>query len=176
MRFLGRTDTIKKRTLYIYVPSEKQKEKWEKLAERSGTSLSKFVIESVENSLGERDDVDFKPRQNLIKDLHETKEELKKLRTEKDRLESLLDRQETDLRKYRAMLFLNGEVTGIRQYDKTLVETLRNNKNLTHEEILDTLGIQPNEHEAIRATSDQLNALAGYGLVESTPRGWRWVE
>ncbi len=41
---------LKKRAIYVYPPSE-MSEKWKNTAKESGESISKFVIEHVENSL-----------------------------------------------------------------------------------------------------------------------------
>jgi mRNA-degrading endonuclease RelE of RelBE toxin-antitoxin system len=47
----GKTETIKQRALYIYLPSLDMAEEWKRLAEKDKTSISKFIIENVENSL-----------------------------------------------------------------------------------------------------------------------------
>jgi Tfp pilus assembly protein FimV len=43
----GRPKTIKQRTVYVYLPSEKAMAAWHKEAERRGMSPSQFISESV---------------------------------------------------------------------------------------------------------------------------------
>ena len=47
----GKTKTIKQRVIYVYLPSLEMVEDWKRRAERAGVSLSKFVIERVEDSI-----------------------------------------------------------------------------------------------------------------------------
>ena len=46
---LGRTETIKKRAIYVYLPSIEVKGRCEEYARNQGNTLSKFVVEHVEN-------------------------------------------------------------------------------------------------------------------------------
>ena len=45
---MGKTETVKKRAIYVYVPSLGVVERWKGLAEKQNTRISKFVIEHVE--------------------------------------------------------------------------------------------------------------------------------
>jgi len=47
---LGRTQTIKERAIYVYLPSIEQKVRWEESTRKHGTSVSEFVIETIEDS------------------------------------------------------------------------------------------------------------------------------
>ena len=47
----GKTQTIKKRAVYVYLPSQKMTEDWKSRADKAGTSISKFVIDRVEDSI-----------------------------------------------------------------------------------------------------------------------------
>jgi len=145
---VGKTETIKERAIWVYLPSIEQKERWQKFAEQSGVSLSKWVIETVEEAI-----------------------------------RPIREKLERELRRYRAEPFLAPEFEGVRRYDKELIELLRSSqslngkpKALTDTEILQYLGIDPTEEEAIKAVSAQLANLEAYGIMKSTPKGWRWVE
>ena len=54
-----KTETIKQRAIYVYLPSIEMAEEWKKRAEKAGISISKFVIEHVENSLRQEEGEDF---------------------------------------------------------------------------------------------------------------------
>ena len=87
----------------------------------------------------------------------------------------MVEKLERELRRYRAEPFLEPDFKGVRRLDRELVETLRDSGVLSNEEVLSKLGIDPREHEAVKAVSKQLEILESYGLVQPTPRGWRWI-
>ncbi|NHW88235.1 MAG: hypothetical protein HA490_00995 [Archaeoglobales archaeon] len=47
----GKTNTIKQRAIYFYLPSVEMAEEWKRRAEKAGVSISRFVIERVEDSI-----------------------------------------------------------------------------------------------------------------------------
>ena len=55
---------LKKRAIYVYPPSE-MAEKWKKTASKASTSISKFVIEHVENSINLTED-DLRTKSKII--------------------------------------------------------------------------------------------------------------
>ncbi|MCW4020903.1 MAG: hypothetical protein NWF14_06725 [Candidatus Bathyarchaeota archaeon] len=172
---MGKTDTIKKRAIYVYLPSQEMASRWKELAEKQGTSISKFVSEHVENSL-RQDESSYLSRSFLIEENRKLREGLEEKEKRNRHLELLVDKLEEDLRRYRAQLFLDEGFTGVRRYDRKLIEILREPGVHGNEEILSRLGVKPTEHETIKAVSKQLENLQSYGLVKSTPRGWAWQE
>ncbi len=173
---MGKTETIKKRAIYVYLPSVEQKERWEEYARKQGTSISKFVVEHVENSLREEEEPSYKSRGDLWRMAKESKDQLDKVTREKKVLELALERLEAELRRYRAQPFLEEDFMGVRGYQKELVEILREGKVVGSGEILSRLGIDPSEQEAVKAVAKQLENLEGYGLVKSSPKGWKWIQ
>jgi predicted DNA-binding protein len=67
----------KSRYVYLYLPSHTDKERWEALAEKAQTPLSKFIIEIVESTLAEEE---FRPRKEQTKELEDLRKEAKSLR------------------------------------------------------------------------------------------------
>lgn len=173
---MGRTETIKKRLIYVYLPSIEQKDRWEDYAKKQGTSISKFVVERVTDSLQQEEDLSYKYRGDLWKEVGKLREQLDKVTREKRVLEIAMERLEEELRRYRAQPFLEENFTGIRRYQRELVDLLREGRVLSSDEILSRLRIDPSEHEAVKAVSIQLENLEVYGLVQSSSRGWRWRE
>ena len=72
---MGKTDTIKQRSIYVYLPSHDMVQRWKTLAKNSGTSISKFVAEHVENSLRE-EEAEYKSRGTLIEENRKLSEAL----------------------------------------------------------------------------------------------------
>jgi transposase len=171
----GKTETIKDRAIYVYLPSLEMVEDWKRRAEKAGVSISKFVIERVEESIRrEEGEEGYLSRAELIKRLRDTEEELKKVKNENRLLKKLAENLDNELRRYRAQPFLEEAFEGVRRFDRDLIELLRKGGSYTEEQILTHLNIDPSDTDLVKAVSKQLEALEGYGLLEYKGRGWKW--
>jgi hypothetical protein len=162
----------KTRYVYVYLPSVEDKHRWEKFAEDAGVPLSKFVIESVEDSLAESE---FRPRAEMTKEIGKLRADNKQLRDELKLKTIVLDKYETELKRHRSEAFLEDKFEGVRKYNKEIVAILKRKNMVDSHSLLEELGIDPKESDLVKAVSNQLEDLEIYGLVASTPRGWRWV-
>jgi predicted RNase H-like nuclease (RuvC/YqgF family) len=150
-------------------------EDWKRRAEKAGVSVSKFVIERVEDSIRrEEGEEGYLSRAELVKRLRSAEEELKRLREENRLLKRLVENLDNELKRYRAQPFLQEAFEGVRRFDRDLIELLRRGGSYTEEEILAHLNIEPSDVELVKAVDRQLEALEAYGLVEYRGRGWRW--
>jgi hypothetical protein len=156
----------KSRYVYLYLPSSEDKKRWDKLASDAGVPLSKFVIEIVENALMEESE--FKPRTDMINELGSLRDEVRKLRDDLKLKNIVIDKYESELKRYRSATFLEGGFEGARKYNQELVELLKQKTVIDSYRILEELGIDPRETELVKAVSYQLDNLEAYGLVEST--------
>lgn len=172
---LPKTKTIKKRTVYIYLPSFEMVADWRKRSEAAKTSLSKFVIERVEDSV-RRDEGEegYLSRLELVKRLKKVEEELNGLTKENRMLKKLVENQEIELKRYRSEPFLAKDFEGTRRYDQELIELLKSGRSYSSEEILIRLGIDRTNVDLVKALNNQLELLEAYGLVSYSGRGWRW--
>jgi hypothetical protein len=162
----------KSRYVYLYLPSQADKERWEKLAVEAKTPLSKFSIEVVESSLSE--DVDYKPRGELMKEISAMGQENKELRDELRLKNVVIDRYEEELKRYRSAAFLEKGFEGVRKYHRELVDLLKRGGTYDSYRILEALGIKPTESDLVKAVSSQLEDLEAYGMIEATSKGWKW--
>jgi len=170
-----KTETIKERAIYVYLPSLEMVKDWKRRAEKAGVSVSRFVIERVEDSIRrEEGEEGYLSRLELIKRLEKAEEELKGLRNENRMLKMLAENLDNELRRYRAKPFIEEGFEGVRTFDRDLIELLRGGRSHTQEEILAHLNIDPSDTELVRAVTKQLEALEAYGLLEYKGRGWRW--
>jgi len=170
-----KTETIKERAVYVYLPSLEMVEDWKQRAEKGGVSISKFVIERVEESIQrEEGEESYLSRAELIKKLRDAEEELKKARNENRLLKKLAENLDNELRRYRTQPFLEESFEGVRKFDKDLVELLRKGGSYTQEQILAHLNIDASDSDLVKAVGKQLEALEGYGLLEYKGRGWKW--
>jgi regulator of replication initiation timing len=163
----------KSRYVYLYLPTAEDKQRWQSLADEAGVPLSKFVIEVVENAFTEESD--FKPRGELVKEIGKLRVENKELRDDLKQKEIVVEKYENDLKRYRSEAFLQDKFEGARKHNKEIIAILKRSGVIDSYRLLEELGIDPKETDLVKAVSNQLEDLEGYGLVSSTQRGWRWI-
>lgn len=163
----------KSRYVYLYLPSAEDKARWEKLAEDAGVPLTKFVIEVFESALDEESD--FKPRGQLVIEIGKLRSENKLLRDDLNQKKIVLEKYETELKRYRSQAFVEDKFEGVRKYNRELIAVLKQGIVLDSYKLLEELGIDPNDSQLVKALSIQLEELEAFGLVTSTQRGWRWA-
>jgi hypothetical protein len=161
------------RYVWLYLPSKADKERWQALADESKAPLSKFIIEIVESTLAEREE--SRPRYENMKELDSLKNENKSLLDKLNQKDIVIERYESELKRYRSEPFLTPRFEGIRRYSKELVEILKSGNRVDSYRILEILDIDPRESELVQAVSHQLEELEEYGMIKSEGRGWRWI-
>jgi len=165
---------LKARYVDVYLPSEAAKRQWEEDAKKVGLPLSKFVFEAVEAFRASKDE---KPRSDLIKELADIKEEAQKLRGELKLKNMLLEKLEGDVYKARYDSFKEVELgEGSRRHDEELIKILKYGKAIEGYTILEKLGVDPRDSEAVKLVNNQLESLRRFGLVEEGAYGWRWIK
>jgi hypothetical protein len=173
---MPKRESIKQRSIYVYLPSLEMVEDWKAKANKAKVSISQFVIEHVTNSVTQEEGEEaYKPRAELLQKLRDKDEQIEKLTRECEVLKLALERVESELRRYRAEPFLDEGFRGIRGYDKRLIELLRKGDAVDSDHLLRLLKIDPRETTLTKAVSKQLENLEAYGLVEKTRRGWKWT-
>lgn len=162
----------KSRYVYLYLPSAEDKARWDKLAKEAGVPLSKFVIEVVEGALSEESN--FKPRGELVKEIGKLRTENKELKDDLKQKKIVLEKYEKELKRYRSSAFIEDKYEGVRKYNKEIIDILKHSGVVDSYKLLEELGINPNDSDLVKAISNQLEDLEGYGLITSTQRGWKW--
>jgi hypothetical protein len=161
------------RYIWLYLPSKADKERWQALAEKAQTPLSGFCISIIEEKLAEEDG--GVPRQKVMKEMETLKAENKVLRDEMRQKEIVIERYEAELRRYRSEPFLHDDYKGVRPFSEELAKILKERGHVDGYQLLDLLGIKPNEAETIKAVSKQLEELEAYGLVKTNGKDWQWI-
>ena len=169
---LHKTKTVKQRSIYVYLPSLETAQRWKETANEEGASISKFVIEHVENSL--RQENEHIPRVELLENVKRLDEENKDLRKQNRMLDKVVDNLESELRTFRLQPFLESNYEGVRSFEKDLVDLLRNRSSIRNDGILNALNVDPGDSDAIKAITKQLEHLEAYGLIKAIPGGWEW--
>jgi hypothetical protein len=173
---MGKTESIKQRSIYVYLPSVELVKDWKVKAKKSGASVSRFVIEHVTNSLRQEEGEEgYKSRAELMQQIREKDEQIEKLTRENEIVKLALERVENELQRYRAEPFLEEGFKGIRRYDRRLIELLKKGDTVDSDHLLRLLKINPRDTPLVKAVTKQLENLEAYGLVDKTLRGWKWV-
>ena len=133
-------EDLKKRAVYLYLPTVEMADEWKELADKAG----------------------YPSRTKLIKQLREKTEEAEDLQKEKRLQSHWIDRLDAELAKYRAQPFLEQEYKGTRSYEKELVELLRKKLVVDSDHLLEYLGVNPQETEIVKAIDAQLRNLEAY--------------
>lgn len=148
-------------------------EDWKAKAKQADVSISKFILDHVQNSLA-KEEGDYVARSDLIKRSQELKVEDSKLREENRILRLAYERLDQELKHYRAKPFLETRFEGIRVYESELVDLFKKQKIVKSDEILDLLKIDPKDSDLVKGINKQLELLERYGLIESIIGGWKW--
>lgn len=171
---MGKTDTIKERRVDVYLDSLERKKRWQEFAEEEDESLSKFVQKSVEYAI-EMGGPDFSIVGERSEEIQDLKDEVKELRQDVKQKDIVIEKLDFELKRHRLEPFTEEEFEGTRQYDRELIDILQSSDRIRGNEILNRLDIEPSQTDLVKAVDNQLEQLESYGLVASTPKGWRWV-
>jgi hypothetical protein len=171
-----KTQTIKERAIYVYLPSHELVDEWKDLAKKQRLSISKFVMEHVQNSLKEETEPTYLTKMELSKRMRDQDKEISRLKDENKVLRLAFQNLDGELKHYRAGPFLDDDFEGTRGYEKELIKLLKSKKYVTGLELFDLLGLNPMDAELTKSITRQMENLEGYGLVKADLKGWRWVE
>jgi hypothetical protein len=171
-----KTTTIRQRTLRIYLPTLPMVDEWKSLAKDHNQSLSKFVIERVEDSLNHSGEGPRHSRKELIDKLYSQEGELRRMRDDLDMKTKAYKVLHQELRMLRTQPFLNPEAQSMKDLNVELIRIFRTQGMIKYDELLPTLRIQPTDQHLVKGISNQIDILIHFGLVTSDLKGWRWVK
>jgi len=156
-------------------------ERWKRLAKKSGLSISQYVLNIVENHIG--DESVSASQGDLDKRLGELEGQNSQLRNENlalskrvKMLDVLTDRYEEDLKNLRNRQFQDeSSFEGVREYEPKLIKLLKERDIVKEHELLDLLHVDPGDAALVRAINQQLDNLFSYGLVKRSKGGLMWI-
>ena len=171
-----KTSTIRERTLSIYLPNMQMVTEWKSLAKEHGQSISKFVIERVEETLRMNGEGPRHTRKELIDRTFDLEKEMKQLQEQHDMKSRAYNALEQELQMLRIQPFINPVAQSMRQINSELIQLFKNKKRVTYEELLPALSIKPTDIDLVKGINNQIEVLTQYGLVKPDLKGWRWIE
>jgi hypothetical protein len=162
---LGKSKTIKERTVYIYLPTKDMLDGWKKEAKRHGLSLSRFVQEVVDDVLRRSPD-GITPREEIKTKLDKASNELASLRAEKEELRSQLSRTERLVASYRESLYVLVEVPQKDAVLSGLIGLFVRRRVWRLDDVPAALGINLADEEAMRRLRTDIDYLKMLGLIK----------
>ena len=115
------TDIIKRR-IGVYPQTWEQRKRWEEAADKLGMPLSKFLVYIIDKSLKESPDDEKTSVADLKLDVAKKAEENNELKRELARMKKLITIPDNELEDYRNKAFIEKSFTGIRTYNRQLVD------------------------------------------------------
>ncbi len=167
------------RAVWVWLDTPSMVDEWKKMAKESNVSTSTFVKEIVEKHLASQGAITT--RGTIEDQLKEAVQQVGELRSENielnkklERMDTLLDKYEDQIKESQNNKFLDGEFNGIRDFREELVDLLRDKRQIREEKILDLLHIVPSDSKGIKAIGKQIEILLEYGLIKRYKGGYLW--
>lgn len=159
------------RTLTIYFPSKQEFEEVADAATKAKIPFSHFAREMILRGM-ERQTA---PQPDLLRETSQDREELSRLRRALKDSAAARQKLETEIFTLRSSLFLQPIPEGQGKLSSELVELLQDGYVWRANDIMQELGIDPKNIDALKVLAGQLHALQDLKLVEEGPKGWRWI-
>jgi hypothetical protein len=158
---------------YIYAKTREDKQRWQKMADDAGYSLSSFLQGLIEDGLAYRNNAT--KREDLNKNIEDLRAENYEMREALTNAKLRIKQLTEDARRVRDEFWLDKGFSGKRGFDPALLRILRENKSIQKLPHLDKLKIDIKDLDGIDALERQLEALESYGFIEKTNKGWKWL-
>jgi regulator of replication initiation timing len=144
-------------------------------------SISKFFSELVEDHITAK--TIGSARKDLEQKIFALEDQNKQLRVENtklskqvDMLNVLTDRYEDEIKQLKHKNFLNNDTfNGVREYERKLIDLLKQKRNIKEHDILDLLHVSPNDSVTIKAINRQIETLLDYGVIKMYKGGYQWL-
>jgi hypothetical protein len=154
----------------VYLESDAQLRRWEEAAFASQMNFNRWIRAIVEDYLSRSEDEDHDRGDEIIRS---KQDETIRLRKELDRLRLELQSKETELFRLKAKPL--AQDVGYMELDGRLLEILQDRCSWSNKDLLEALGVDSRDVDAISAIASLLHKLQDLGLVKEGPRGWRWI-
>lgn len=159
------------RTHQVTFSSSKENSEWISAALGAKRPLNKYVLEMARRGRDAEANrpVDHSPELNKLR------EENTRLSASEAELRRLYEHTEAELFKLRHTSFLQPP-DSLQEPSRKLVEALRSSaRPHSGRELLRVLAIDPQDIEAMKILQGQLQVLKGFGLVQESAMGWKWI-
>jgi Ca2+-binding EF-hand superfamily protein len=164
----GKSETIKQRSLYVYLPTVELTEEWKAAAKAVGLPISQYVLECVEKSRSKGETYAL-PRLNLEKNLNETKEELANLQSRYNILDAAYVKRELEAKKlYERLGKTEMDKLPVFNMAKELAKAMRDYQyeEIELDEVIKSMSINLDEGDKVTLFRNALALLEDVGIVK----------
>lgn len=151
----------------LYFESENDLKRWKNLAHEARVPLTKWIIATVEKSLDSPDE--SIPASH---DIQKMRQENIRLRKDNESLQQSLSRSETELFNLKHAAIKND--SGFMELDSRLISALQDGCVWDQQSLLEALGVDWNDIDAVQTISGILQRLQDAGIITEERRGWKW--
>jgi hypothetical protein len=161
----------RKRQFNIIFPSETDLIEAKAEAKKCKISLGKYLLAMAEKGKS----IDTAPHLDLIRETDQSREELAKLRADVREKSALIEKMETEIFQLRHQAFLQSVPSGLEHYSDELIKLLKSGKTWRGSDLLQALGVDPKNSDALNIITRQLQNLQDLKLVQEGSKGWKWA-
>ena len=172
----GKTDTIRARTLKVYLPSEKLVNDWKSDAKESSLSLSQFILEAVERQRAHGTGP-YLPKLELEQNFRDVQDELTQMKSKYEILETAYKKRDEDANKLSALLEKQKNTPENLEVLRKMIEWFKTmpDRNIDPEPLIDRLGIDSKDEQGLTQIREALSYLRNIGLVKTHMFYWEWL-
>ena len=170
----GRTETLKQRAVYLYVPTEKMLAKWKTEADHYGMSLSGFLVEVIDDAM-RRNPAGLTPREKVEKELSQAISDLQAVRMQRDSFRSRLEDSEATVARYRESLEDVFSYVPDEKMQKKVVSLFLKRGGWQIDDFTREAGADAGKSEELSKIQRTIEHLKRIGLVEGDFGEWRWL-
>jgi hypothetical protein len=165
-------DRYKGQTLTIYFPESSEYQEIRRSALAAKIAESHYAREMIRTGMQYHG---IQPNTEFLEESAQSREALAMARRSLKDSEAARLKLETELFALKGSLFLQPVPEGRGSLSSELVDLLKDGHVWRSVEIMDALGIDPKNIDALKVLAGQLHALQDLKMIEETTRGWKWI-
>lgn len=165
-------ERYKGQTLTIYFPERTEYQEIRAAALAADLRESHYAREMIRTGMQYHG---IQPNAEFLKESAQSREALAMARRSLKDSEAARLKLETELFALRGSLFLQPIPEGRGSLSSELVNLLQDGHVWRSGEIMEALGIDPKNIDALKVLAGQLHALQDLRMIEETAKGWKWT-
>ncbi|UCG70756.1 MAG: hypothetical protein JSV09_07070 [Thermoplasmata archaeon] len=171
----GKTQTIRKRAVNVYLPTKELLEEWKKDAKEAGMSLSQYILEAVERERVHGTGPHL-PKLELEKTLKETNEELSELQSKYEILEAAFKKRDQDAKQLSKLIERKKDTLIDVNMANKLLKVIKNwpYDEIYIEDFTESLEIEDTDSNSLSRLKEILDLMEDIGLLKRGWLSWKW--
>ena len=172
-RYTPKMKTYQQRRIEVRVPDTETAERWKERAKESKMSLSKFIIEHVENSMNLEGKEGQPSRGELILENRMLKERLEHATREQKTREKLVKELNDFVDTLKADNPFYNKDEKDPEFLKMVTGKMKRSKFIRSKDIFKVIDIEPTDTRNIKLVNFQLDFFEDCGLLDRIANGWK---